>query len=447
MDTAAHVVIVGAGHAGGTAAGLLRQYGFDGHITLVGDEGELPYQRPPLSKAWLKAEVNVEDLYLRPASFYEQNEILLHLDEKAQRIDPQRRRLHLSGDKTLAYDRLILATGAHAHRLQVAHGDSKGVVYLRDMRHAAALKDWLAGARRMAVLGGGYVGLEVAATARQLGGDVLVIERESRLLARVASTPVSDFVRGLHQREGVEFRFGASVSALVARQGRLAALVLDDGERIECDPLLVGIGAVPNDELAREAGLVCEQGIVVDEASRTTHPHIYAIGDVSRRRASANELAPRVESVSNALDQARQAASAIAGRTVPAAKTPWFWSDQYAAKLQSVGLPKPTDTTIVRPSASGTSLAGASPARQGVARRRNGQQCARLSFGQAGHRIGMRRGPTGTRQRGHAAVRLAELNQRSRRVTPARGEEWQGSPTSNSRASPTLSKSKTAGAS
>ncbi len=357
MDTTAHVVIVGAGHAGGTAAGLLRQYGFDGRITLVGDEGELPYQRPPLSKAWLKAEVDVDALYLRPASFYEQNEIQLHLDEKAVRIDPRRRRLHLSGDKTLAYDSLILATGARARRLQMAHGDSEGIVYLRDMRHAAALKDRLAGARRMAVLGGGYVGLEVAATARQLGVDVLVIEREPRLLARVASAPVSDFVLGLHQREGVQFRFRASVSVLESRQGRLAALVLDDGERIACDLLLVGIGAVPNDELAREAGLDCEQGIVVDATSRTSHPHIYAIGDVTRRRASENELAPRIESVSNALDQARQVASAMAGRTVPAAETPWFWSDQYATKLQSVGLPRPTDTTIVRPSASGSGLA------------------------------------------------------------------------------------------
>lgn len=357
MDSAAHVVIVGAGHAGGTAAGLLRQYGFDRRVTLVGDEGELPYQRPPLSKAWLKGAVSVEELYLKPASFYAQNEILLHLDGKAQRIDPQQRRLHLSGGETLAYDWLILATGARARRLQIADCESEGIVYLRDMRHAATLKDRLAAARRMAVLGGGYVGLEVAATARQLGVDVLVIEREPRLLARVASAPVSDFVRKLHQREGVKFRFNASVSAIEARQGRLAALVLEDGERIECDLLLVGIGAVPNDELAREAGLACEQGIVVDEASMTTHPRIYAIGDVTRRHVSANELAPRIESVSNALDQARQVASAIAGRTVPAAETPWFWSDQYAARLQSVGLPKPTDTTIVRPAASGGGLA------------------------------------------------------------------------------------------
>lgn len=356
MDSAAHVVIVGAGHAGGTAAGLLRQYGFGGRITLVGDEGQLPYQRPPLSKAWLKAEVGIEDLYLRPAAFYEQNEIQLHLSEKVQRLDPQRRQLQISDDTTLSYDRLILATGARARCLQTAHGDSEGIIYLRDMRHAAALKDRLAGARRLAVLGGGYVGLEVAATARQLGLDVLVIERESRLLARVASAPVSEFVRMLHQREGVSFRLGASMSALEVRQGRLAALVLDSGERIDCDLLLVGIGAVPNDELAREAGLACEQGIVVDEAARTTDPHIYAIGDVTRRRVSAHELAPRIESVSNALDQARQVASAIAGRTVPAAETPWFWSEQYATKLQSVGLPSPTDMRIVRPSANGSGL-------------------------------------------------------------------------------------------
>lgn len=371
MDSAAHVVIVGAGHAGGTAAGLLRQYGFDGRITLVGDEGILPYQRPPLSKAWLKGAVSVEELYLKPAAFYQKNEILLHLDEKARSIDPQRSCLHLSGGAPLAYDRLILATGARARRLEIAHGDSEGIIYLRDMRHAATLKDRLAGARRMAALGGGYVGLEVAATARQLGVDVLVIEREPRLLARVASAPVSDFVRKLHQREGVKFRFNASVSAIEARQGRLAALVLEDGERIECDLLLVGIGAVPNDELAREAGLACEQGIVVDETSRTTHPRIYASG---------GGLA-----VLHLRDKVLRAAETV--------------------------------------------------------------NSARLSLGQASHRIGTRRGPTGTRQRRHTAVRLAELSRRSTRVTPAWVKEWQGSPTSNSRASPTLSKLGTAGAS
>lgn len=357
MDSTEHVVIVGAGHAGGTAAALLRQYGFGGRVTMVGDEGILPYQRPPLSKAWLKGAVSVEELYLKPAAFYEKNEILLQLDEKAQSIDPQRSCLHLSGGTPLAYDRLILATGARARRLEIAHGDSEGIIYLRDMRHAATLKDRLAGARSMAVLGGGYVGLEVAATARQLGVDVLVIEREPRLLARVASAPVSDFVRKLHEREGVKLRFSASISAIEARQGRLAALVLEDGERIECDLFLVGIGAAPNDELAREAGLACEQGIVVDETSRTTHPHIYAIGDVTRRRVSANELAPRIESVSNALDQAKQVACAIVGRTVPLAEAPWFWSDQYATKLQIVGVTKPTDTMVVRPTACGGGLA------------------------------------------------------------------------------------------
>lgn len=352
-----HVVIVGAGHAGGTAAALLRQYGYPGAITLAGDEGELPYQRPPLSKAWLKGGASAGELHLKPASFYEQNGIALRLDEKVQGIDTGRQVLHLASGGTMAYDKLILATGSRPRRLELPNSESDGVAYLRDMGHAAALKDQIGSACGMVILGGGYIGLEVAATARQLGVNVTVIEREPRLLSRVASQPVAAFVRDLHEREGVTFRLGVSLAGIETHGNRVAGLVLDDGSRLGCDLLLVGIGVLANDELAREAGLACEQGIVIDDASRTSNPHIHAIGDVARRRAPDGGIEARIESVSNALDQAKQAASAIAGRPVPAAETPWFWSDQYAARLQIVGIAKPTDTVVVRPAAAGDGLA------------------------------------------------------------------------------------------
>lgn len=346
------VVIVGAGHAGGTAAALLRQYGFAGRITLVGDEGELPYSRPPLSKAWLKGDANAGDLHLKPALFYEQNSITLCLDQKVEGIDPGRQMLYLSSGAMMAYDQLILATGSRPRRLELENSGCEGIVYLREMRHAAALKERLTSRCSMVILGGGYIGLEVAATARQLGIDVTVLEREPRLLSRVASQPVARFLREVHEREGVTFRFGMLLSRIETRCGRLSRLVLDDGSALECDLLLVGIGVLANDELAREAGLACEQGVVIDGVARTSDPHIYAIGDVARRRIPGGGVELRIESVSNALDQAKQVASAIAGRPVPPAETPWFWSDQYTARLQIVGLAKPTDTVVVRPAAS-----------------------------------------------------------------------------------------------
>lgn len=351
-----HVVIVGAGHAGGTAAAQLRQYGYAGRITLVGDEGELPYQRPPLSKAWLKSDAQLDELHLKPASFYEQNAITLCVDKKVQGIDPARQLLHLSGGAAIGYDTLILATGSRPRRLDMGDSESAGIAYLRGLRDAASLKSGLDSARNMVVLGGGYIGLEVAATARQLGVNVTVVERESRLLSRVASQPVAHFIQQVHEREGVAVRLGTSLSHIEKLHGRVTGLVDAAGARIDCDLLVAGIGVLANDELAREAGLVCEQGIVVDDACRTSDPRIYAIGDVARRRAPDGRIELRIESVSNALYQAKQAASAIAGRPAPTVEAPWFWSDQYEARLQMVGLARPTDEIAVRHAASGSGL-------------------------------------------------------------------------------------------
>jgi 3-phenylpropionate/trans-cinnamate dioxygenase ferredoxin reductase subunit len=342
------VVIVGAGHAGGSAAAFLRQYGHDGPITLIGEEPCLPYQRPPLSKAWLKGEAGEDELQLRPASFYEEASVAVRLGAVAMSIDRAARTIRLNGGSILPYDKLILATGARARSLPVPGADLEGVYALRTAAHAESLKAELGPGRRVMIVGGGYVGLEVAASARALGAAVTVIEREPRLLARVAGEALSGFFHAYHGARGVRFVLGASVSAIEGRDGRASAVVLDHGERLPCDVVLIGVGAIPNQELALEAGLPCQDGVIVDLRARTEDPDIYAIGDLTRRPLPLYGRSFRLESVPNALEQAKQAAADITGHKPPAPEVPWFWSDQYDLKLQIAGLPFDVDHLIVR---------------------------------------------------------------------------------------------------
>jgi 3-phenylpropionate/trans-cinnamate dioxygenase ferredoxin reductase subunit len=343
-----HVVIVGAGHAGGTVAAQLRQQGFDGPITLIGDEGEAPYQRPPLSKAWLLGSLTPDELYLKPRRFYAEQGITLLNSTEVRQIEAHGQVLHLDNGATLVYDRLVIATGARARRLELPGAQARGVLYLRDLRDADQLAVKLRRASRLIVLGGGYIGLEVAATARKMGLDVVVLEREQALLARVASRAVADWVQAMHENAGVRFRLGAAVTALRSTNGVLTGLALANGEVLDGDLLLVGVGALPNDDLARHAGLTCEQGVVVDDMCRTSHPAVYAIGDVARVRMPNGHLAPRIESVANALDQARRVACSIVGSAPPPPETPWFWSEQYDTRLQIVGIRSAHATQVVR---------------------------------------------------------------------------------------------------
>jgi 3-phenylpropionate/trans-cinnamate dioxygenase ferredoxin reductase subunit len=342
------VVIVGAGHAGGSAAAFLRQYGWTGPIVVVGEEPIAPYQRPPHPKAWLTGVADAEALALRPDSFYAEERIELRLGVRVQRLDPIGKRVVLEGGECLAYDELILATGAHARRLPLPGAELEGVLELRTAADAEALKQALAPGRRMAVIGGGYIGLEAAASARALGAEVIVIEREPRLLARVACAALSEFFLTCHRSHGVSFALNADMQAIEGRDGRVAGVRFANGDPIACDLVLVGVGAIPNDELAREAGLDCQNGIVVDLAARTSDPHIHAIGDCTRRPLPIYEDAGRLESVPNALEQAKQAAADLCGRTAPAGEVPWFWSDQYDVKLQIAGLPLRADRTVIR---------------------------------------------------------------------------------------------------
>jgi 3-phenylpropionate/trans-cinnamate dioxygenase ferredoxin reductase subunit len=347
------VVIAGAGHAGGTAAGLLRVFGFEGSIALVGEEPAPPYQRPPLSKAYLKGEADQSVLELKGDGFYAEHDIDLRLGVRVERVDRQAGRVILSDGTALAYDRLILAAGARPRRLSTPGADLLGVLELRTLADADALKAVLRPGARLAVVGGGYVGLEAAAAARALGAQAVVIERESRVLARVACGPLSDFFQDRHRAEGVEIVTGAQVQGFEAGpDGAVAAVRLGDGRRIACTAALVGVGAVANDELARAAGLLCAEepggGVVVDEDARSSDASIFAIGDMSRRPLPVYGRAFRLESVPNALEQAKLAAAAILDRPRPPTETPWFWSDQYDIKLQIAGVPFDSDATLIR---------------------------------------------------------------------------------------------------
>jgi 3-phenylpropionate/trans-cinnamate dioxygenase ferredoxin reductase subunit len=347
-DEQKHVVIVGAGHAGGTAAALLRQYGFSGPITLVGEEPIAPYQRPPLSKAWLKGEADAEALMLKPHAFYAEHAIDLRLGVRATAIDRAAGRVTLESGESLAYDALILATGARARRLSLPGVDLDGVQALRSAADAEGLKARLGPGKRLAVIGGGYIGLEAAASARALGAEVVVIEVQSRVLARVACEALSVFFQDYHRARGVTFELNTGVTGFEGEQGRLTGVRLADGRLVDADIALVGVGALPNDELAKDAGLDCADGVVVDDQARTSDPAIYAIGDVSHRPLALYDRMFRLESVANALEQAKQAASAIAGRPAPPHEVTWNWSDQYDLKLQIGGVAFDADEIVIR---------------------------------------------------------------------------------------------------
>ena len=342
------IVIAGAGHAGGSAAAFLRQYGWKGGITLVGEEPNAPYQRPPLSKAWLKGEATAESLALRPARFYAKQAIELRLGTQVTAVHRASRQVTLSDGSLLGYDRLILALGARPRALPLPGAELAGVMALRGTRDADALQAALGPGRRLAVIGGGYIGLEVAASARTLGAEAVVIEREPRVLARVAGHTLSTFLEAQHRARGVVIMTGVQVAAIEDEGGAAAAVRLADGTRIPCDTVLVGIGAVPNVELAQAAGLDCAGGVVVDLAARSSDPAIHAIGDCTQRPLPLYGRTGRLESVPNAIEQAKQAAADICGRAPPPPEVPWFWSDQFELRLQMAGLAFDAHEVVVR---------------------------------------------------------------------------------------------------
>ncbi len=344
------VVIVGAGHAGGTAAALLRQQGFTGSIVLIGEEASVPYQRPPLSKGYLKGDADAESLKLKTDGFYHDAKITLRLGAAVTGIDRAAKMVMLEGGGGVPYDALVLATGSRARKLPVIGAHLENIHELRNLADAEALKAAIEPGRRLLVIGGGYVGLEVAASARALGAEVVIVEREARCLARVACEPLSRFFQDYHRARGVEIITGLGVRGFAGdAHGFVSSAELDNGRELKCDVALIGVGGQPCEEIAREAGLKCDNGVVVDLEARTSDPAIFAIGDVTRRPMPLyGERLFRLESVPNALEQAKQAAAAILGQPAPPPEVPWFWSDQYDIKLQIAGVPFDTDQLLVR---------------------------------------------------------------------------------------------------
>lgn len=331
------VVIVGAGHAGFQCGASLRQQGFEGRIVLIGNEVGLPYQRPPLSKAYLLGKTTAPELAFRPEQFFREQRIELVFGD-VEAIDRPSCRVCLRDGQAFVYDHLVLAVGGRHRPLQAPGASCEGVVGLQTLGDANALKRRLDSCRHAVVVGAGFIGLEFAAVARSLGVDVQVLELADRPLARAVSADTGMFFASVHRRWGTCMHFGIGVAEIVGEGGAVCAVVTTDGRRLPADLVLVGIGAVPNVELAARAGLKTENGIWVDEALRTSDPSISAIGDVASFPGPRSTGRVRLESVQNAGDQARIAAARIAGKPVPRVAVPWFWSDQGEFKLQIAGL-------------------------------------------------------------------------------------------------------------
>ncbi len=327
---------------------MLRQLGWQGAIVMVGDEPIPPYQRPPLSKAWLTGEASAESLALRPAAFYDTANIDMRLSTTVTAINREAKSVTLGTGETLGYDYLILATGARARRLDLPGIGLRGVLELRTAADADQLKSALGPGKQLGVIGGGYIGLEAAASAIGLGAAATIIERETRVLARVACQTLSDFFESYHRGKGVTIEVSAGVAGLEGDNGQVTGVRLTDGRLVPADAVLVGVGAMPNQEIAQAAGIACDGGIVVDLQTRTNDPAIFAIGDCTKRPLPLYDRTMRLESVPNALEQAKQAASAICGRPAPAPEVPWFWSDQYDLRLQIAGIPFDATQIVVR---------------------------------------------------------------------------------------------------
>ena len=339
------IVIIGAGQAGAQAVATLRSEGFTGALTMIGDEAWPPYQRPPLSKAYLMGTFARERLFLKPESFYADARCELLLNVSATAIDRTAKSVALSDGRRLSYDKLLLATGTRVRKIAIPGAELPGIHYLRDIADVDGLQKVFTPGRRLAIVGGGYIGLEVAAVAAKRGIQVTVFEAMERVMARAVSKPVSDFYEAEHRKAGVELLLQTGVATFEG-EGRLES-IRAGGRSHPADIALVGIGVMPNDMIAREAGLACKDGIIVDRNAMTDDPAIFAAGDCTRHYGREG-VEIRLECVQNAIDQAKHAALAMLGRPQTYSEVPWFWSDQYDLKLQIAGLARPTDQIVLR---------------------------------------------------------------------------------------------------
>jgi len=342
----AAMVIVGGGHAAGQTCASLRQEGYKGEIVVIGDEPHIPYQRPPLSKQYLSGEHGVEKVHLRPAKFYADQNITLKLGVRAESIDIAAKTVTTSEGETIAYEKLLLATGGRPRKLTIPGSELAGIHYLRGIDDVDGIRADMAPGRKLVIVGGGYVGLEVASVAVTLGLEVHVLEMEERILQRVTSHAMSAYYHQLHASRGVHIHTGTTVSGF--RGDDRVEAVLCGEQEFPADLVIVGIGIIPNIELAQESGIACYNGIVVDEGCRTSAADVFAAGDCTYHPNPLLGRHLRLESVPNAMEQARVAAANMCGGSKTYASIPWFWSDQYELKLQMVGFSSDGDSQLLR---------------------------------------------------------------------------------------------------
>lgn len=347
------IVVIGAGQAGSSLVAKLRTLGYDGAITLIGEEHAPPYQRPPLSKKYLLGEMDLERLFLRPESFYGENGIDLHLNERVDAID-RADKVVIAGGRTVPYDQLVLTTGSVPRRLPGAiGGELAGVYVVRDLKDVDSMAPEFREGAHVLIVGGGYIGLEAAAVAASKGLKVTLVEMADRILQRVAAPETSDYFRDLHKRHGVDIREGVGLETLLG-EGRVTGARLSDGSALDVDFVIVGVGITPATALAEAAGLEIENGIKVDDHGRTNDPSIWAAGDCASFPHQGGRI--RLESVPNAIDMAECVAENIMGAGKTYVPQPWFWSDQYDVKLQIAGLNTGYDRVVTRQGDSGVSF-------------------------------------------------------------------------------------------
>ncbi|MCB1690053.1 MAG: FAD-dependent oxidoreductase [Halioglobus sp.] len=342
-----HAVIVGASHAAAQLGASLRQGGWQGKISIVGDEAIPPYHRPPLSKAYLAGEKHSDELLIRPAAFYEKSGIDLVLGSRVTEVDRENKKIVLHDGGSIPYGKLALATGARVRKLALPGHDLDGVFYLRDLGDVDRIRSFTGPGKSAVIVGGGYIGLETAASMRKLGMSVTVLEALPRVLQRVTAPEVSGFYSRIHREEGVHIITDAAVEALEGGSS-VAGVKLADGTVLDADLVVIGVGVLPCTELAEAAGLAVDNGIVVDEFARTSDPNIVAAGDCTNHYNPLYDIRLRLESVQNATDQAKTAANTLCGKLEAYHTLPWFWSDQYDLKLQIAGLSQGFDSVVLR---------------------------------------------------------------------------------------------------
>lgn len=341
------IVIAGAGHAAGQVVATLKKKKFDGYIYLIGEEAYLPYQRPALSKKYLAGELPAERLHFKASNFYNEPNFEVHLNTTIDKIERITKVIQSNDNLEFSYDTLVLSLGAHAQHIDLPGVELAGIHYLRTIQDADRIREEFRPGRRLIIVGAGYIGLEVAAIAVQLGLDVSVVEILSRVMSRVVSAQVSEFYQKEHTDHGVKLLLSTGIKGFTG-DDHVHAVNLADGTQIPADLVVIGIGVVPNTELAVDAGLEVNNGIVVNDHCNTSDPDIYAVGDCTSHPNDVLGCRVRLESVHNALEQAKTAAANICGEDQRYAQVPWFWSDQYDLKLQIAGLSRNYDKTIIR---------------------------------------------------------------------------------------------------